>query len=209
MQARYRCLLSVSPTNAEVARLPLLLFWIILRRHTGICAALGGRCHPETPPGALGDKAQRGHGAGARLAQLLRGTWCQAGDLPFPHHRARADGLSGRRAASPLRQGCTAVPGPAKGPQIWVRDARPGLPSAAARAERQLRPCRAWGTGGRTPARPAAGSPRSAGWAAAGEPQHPLPQVTSAPLGPAPKPEPREPPPLRTESHNPREAPGR
>lgn len=32
MQTRYRCLLSISLTNAEVAQLPLLLFWIILRR---------------------------------------------------------------------------------------------------------------------------------------------------------------------------------
>lgn len=32
--ALHRCLLSISLTNAEVAQLPLLLFWIILCRHT-------------------------------------------------------------------------------------------------------------------------------------------------------------------------------
>lgn len=99
MQTRYRCLFSISLTNAEVAQLPLLLFWIILRKHTGILCRTrqagehgGGRWLAGTSPRTLGDKAQRGHGAGFWLPQLLRGTWCRTGDLPSPNHARPSKG---------------------------------------------------------------------------------------------------------------------
>lgn len=153
MQNWNRFLLSITLTKAEVAQLPLLLFWIILCStqqalcHAGRLASISsGRsgCGQQGwhRRGTLGDTVQQGCGANVQweVQQLFHSARCWMDGCPSLHHALTGTDNSffGGRTASLEKHGwqgaqCPPPPsGLASGLQPWVRvqgEASPALQS--------------------------------------------------------------------------------